>query len=198
MPSPWIGAACILASYLVGSICAGIVLARRRGIDLRAIGSGNVGATNVRRALGSDSANLVLVFDVAKGLVAVLVTRLVTDDSDLRIVAATGLAACVGHVLPVWHGFRGGKGVATALGVLLATSPGSALAAGVVYAVAHRLTHKASIGSLSGVTVAALSATAIHGAAHPFAWLAWALWVLVMVTHRSNLTRLLDHEELDG
>src|SRR5262249_41144279 len=99
----------VVAAYLVGSISFGLIVARAKGIDLRAIGSGNIGATNVKRALGARAGFLVLVLDAAKGLVPVAAARFV-DDGSTRWVAAAAVSAVLGHVLPIWHGLRGGKG----------------------------------------------------------------------------------------
>src|SRR5215467_4882779 len=107
------GVGAVVGSYLVGSIPTGLLIARARGIDIRSVGSGNIGATNVARALGKKVGLLVLFLDALKGFLPTFAaTR--TDFSD-AVVAAVGLAAIVGHVLPVWLRFRGGKGVATGL-----------------------------------------------------------------------------------
>src|SRR5258706_8084866 len=111
----------LVASYLAGSIPTGVLLGRLRGIDPRAHGSGNIGATNVARTLGKGLGVLTLVIDCAKGAGPVLVTRAL--DLPAEWVAAAGGAAVLGHVFPVWLRFKGGKGVATALGVFLSLAP---------------------------------------------------------------------------
>src|SRR5688500_11562142 len=122
-----IEAAAVVGSYLAGSIPFGLVVARARGVDIRAVGSKNIGATNVARALGKKLGALVLFLDALKGLLPTLVARhaLHLDDN---LVALVGLAAILGHVFPVWLRFRGGKGVATALGVFAALTPVAAAA----------------------------------------------------------------------
>ena len=111
-----------LRGYLLGSISFAVLLVRRRtGRDIREEGSGNAGATNVLRSHGKGLALAVALADVAKGAAAVSLARLFTADP--RVAAAAGLAAIVGHVFPLFYGFRGGKGVATAVGAFLALAP---------------------------------------------------------------------------
>jgi glycerol-3-phosphate acyltransferase PlsY len=112
----------VAAAYLLGSIPFGVVIARLSGdVDLRRVGSGNIGATNVLRAVGRGAAALTLLGDIGKGAVAVGLARWAGAPASL--VAAAALAAVLGHLYPVWAGFRGGKGVATTLGVVLAAMP---------------------------------------------------------------------------
>ena len=111
-----------LAAYLLGSISSAIVISRAMGLtDPRTVGSKNPGATNVLRSGGKLAAALTLAGDILKGVAAVLIARLLTDDP--LILASVAGAVFLGHLYPVWHGFKGGKGVATALGVWLALSP---------------------------------------------------------------------------
>src|SRR5512137_623227 len=108
--------------YLLGSIPFGVLIARGAGdVDLRRVGSGNIGATNVLRAVGKGAAALTLIGDIGKGALAVGLAR--WADASAAVVAAVGLAAVLGHLFPVWSEFRGGKGVATTLGVVLGVSP---------------------------------------------------------------------------
>jgi len=117
----WLYLAPVIA-YLFGSVSSAIVISRLMGLqDPRQVGSGNPGATNVLRYGGKKAAILTLIGDVMKGMIPVLIARLLTEDP--VILAATALAAFVGHLFPVFHGFKGGKGVATALGVFLALNP---------------------------------------------------------------------------
>ena len=109
-----------ICGYLLGSVPFGMVLAKAMGLgNLRAIGSGNIGATNVLRTGNKKAAFLTLVFDAGKGAVAVLIARALFGEAAAQI---AGLAAFVGHLFPVWLGFKGGKGIATFLGLLLALS----------------------------------------------------------------------------
>ena len=111
----------ILVAYAVGSLPFGLWLVRAQGIDLRTIGSGNIGATNVWRATGRTIALLVLVLDAGKGALAVLLARVVIDEP--YALAACAVAVVAGHVWPVWAGFRGGKGVATVAGAFALIEP---------------------------------------------------------------------------
>ncbi len=183
--------AAIVASYLIGSLPTGLLVARARGVDIRALGSGNIGATNVARTLGKKLGALVLLIDALKGFVPVLVAGRWLDEVAL---AAVGLAAILGHVFPVWLRFRGGKGVATALGVFAALAPIPAAAAVLVYLVAFLITRISSVGSLLAAT-ALLAGMVI--AREPPAWLALggAVWLLILVRHRDNLRRLFRRQE---
>jgi acyl phosphate:glycerol-3-phosphate acyltransferase len=111
----------VVAGYLIGSIPVALLLARRRGIDIRRAGSGNVGATNVLRTVGARAAVVTLLLDAAKGVAAVVLARQLSDDAGVAVVAA--LAAIAGHAYPVWLGFHGGKGVATAAGAFSVLAP---------------------------------------------------------------------------
>ena len=145
-----------VGAYLVGSIPFGVVVARTRRVDLRAVGSGNIGATNAARALGPALGALVLMGDALKGFGPVLAVRLLLRHSSHvdSLAATAGLLCFLGHLFPVWQRFRGGKGVATALGVFLALSPLAALASAVVYGVVYALTRLSSAGSLAAVVTA--------------------------------------------
>ncbi|MCC7534950.1 MAG: glycerol-3-phosphate 1-O-acyltransferase PlsY [Deltaproteobacteria bacterium] len=189
---PWVGIVLVVGAYLVGSFSLGLLLAQRAGVDLRAVGSGNIGATNVERALGKKSGLAVMASDLLKGALPVALARwLGADDA---IVAATGVAATMGHVWPAYYGFRGGKGAATAGGVMLAAVPPAGAVALVTYFVVRKLTKLSSVGSLAGAAAGA-------GVAAYFAtdwWLramAALLVLLVVVRHRDNIARLLSGKE---
>ncbi len=173
--------------YLLGSIPFGVLIARALGLgDLRRIGSGNIGATNVLRTGNKGAAAATLILDAAKGGVAVLVARALAGE-DAAMVA--GLAAFLGHLFPVWLGFRGGKGVATFLGVLLAFAWPVGLAACATWlatAVAFRFS---SLSALAAAASAPLWFLLLgpSGAA----WLGLVLGLLVILRHRANITRLL-------
>src|SRR5262245_6982511 len=107
--------------YLLGSIPFALLLTRRQGIELRKVGSQNPGAANVLRSAGVGPAVAVMLLDAAKGTVAVAVARLMSDD--IAVVTSAGLAAIIGHIYPVWSGFRGGKGVAASAGVFAVLAP---------------------------------------------------------------------------
>jgi glycerol-3-phosphate acyltransferase PlsY len=194
MRGDWVGSACVLGGYLVGSISFGLLLARRRGIDLRAEGSGNIGATNVGRVLGKRDGRIVLALDAAKGLVPALAARLALMETS-PWVGAAAVAATVGHIVPVFHGFRGGKGAATAVGGLVALSPFAGAAAFATYLVGKKLSRRASVGSLLGVVAGAGTTVGLHGLEDPRTFAALALAFLVVVRHHENLARLLRGEE---
>lgn len=192
----WIGPTLTAAAYLSGSVCFGIVAARRAGVDLRSVGSGNVGATNVGRALGSRTARVVLFLDAAKGAFPVGVGVWLLGRLD-PYTAGAALAAVVGHCYPLYFGFRGGKGVATAAGVVAVLQP-IALGAGLLtFLVLRKVTGKTSVGSLSGVLVALATVGAIDRLTPPTYAVA-AIVVLVIWRHRENLSRLRQGEELDA
>ena len=119
----------VLAAYLMGSIPFAQLLSKRRGVDLRRVGSGNVGATNVLRTLGVRPAVLAMMLDAVKGTVAVLMAQRLTNGVAAPV--AAGLASMVGHVYPVWLRFRGGKGVATAAGAFAVLAPAALVAVAV-------------------------------------------------------------------
>lgn len=191
--APWVGLGLIAAGYLLGSISFGLILAARHGVDLRAVGSGNVGATNVGRALGGRAMLLVLVLDALKGLLPVLAARLLLGPED-ACTAATAVAAVVGHCLPVWHRFRGGKGAATAAGVTIALEPIAGAAFAVTYVALRKLTRRSSVGSLVGALIGAAITAAVAQLAAP-TYAAIAIAVIVWLRHADNLARLARGEE---
>jgi glycerol-3-phosphate acyltransferase PlsY len=183
--------AALLASYLLGSIPFGLLVARAAGKDVRAVGSGNIGATNVARAAGRGAAAVTLVLDALKGyLPAILAAR--TFEWPWAP-AACGIAAVLGHCFPIWLRFRGGKGVATGLGVAVAVAPWAAVCGAAVWLLLYKLLRISSVGSLAGVAVALLvsAATAPRWSIVAVAGIA----AVVVVRHRANLKRLLRHEE---
>ena len=188
-----VGPALTIASYLFGSISFGLIFAKRRGVDLRSVGSGNIGATNVGRALGKRTGRVVLVLDILKGFLPVALARWVLD-LPWPWVTAVGLAAAVGHVFPIWYGFRGGKGAATSGGVLLAALPPIGALTLLTFVVVKKWTHLASVGSLSAATVGAVLTLVLDGGEWPVL-LATGLWFLVVLRHWGNLIRLLRGEE---
>jgi glycerol-3-phosphate acyltransferase PlsY len=181
-------------AYVAGSIPFGLVIARAKGIDIRAVGSGNIGATNVARALGKAWAIVVLLLDAAKGFVPVKVGQHLGLSP--RAVAVAGVAAVVGHMFTIFLRGKGGKGVATSLGVALAMSPVAALCAFGVYVVAYGLTRLSSVGSLLGIwsfsAWAALLGRPLPG---PYLFLALTAAVLVTIRHRANISRLVRGQE---
>jgi glycerol-3-phosphate acyltransferase PlsY len=179
----------VLLGFLLGSIPFGMLLARwRAGVDVRQQGSGNIGATNVARVAGKKLGALVLVLDASKGALPVLAAlRLWPDLPWLH--GAVALAAFLGHVFPPWLAFRGGKGVATAFGGLLALVPAAALSGLVAYALVAGAWKKSSLGSLVGGVVTVGVAFRVAPTLE-YAWLAALLFGLMLWTHRGNLRRL--------
>ena len=146
-----------VGAYVAGSIPFGLVIARGKGVDLRTVGSGNIGATNVARALGKGWAIAVLFLDAAKGFVPVMLGKRLGLPPEH--VALAGLAAIVGHMFTIFLRGRGGKGVATSLGVAFALSPLAALCGFGLYALAYAVTRLSSVGSLLGIWSAATTRT---------------------------------------
>ncbi|HHO58435.1 glycerol-3-phosphate 1-O-acyltransferase PlsY [Oceanithermus desulfurans] len=177
----------LLLAYLFGSVPAGVLIARLYGVNIREVGSGNIGATNVLRALGWGPALVVFAFDMFKGGLAVLIARALGVDGWL--LGGVALAAVLGHNFSVFLGFKGGKGVATSFGTVLFLDPGVALFGLIVALVVIALTRYVSAGSLTG-TFAGLVYAAFAGRP-PWELAALALLVaLVFWTHRENVVRL--------
>jgi glycerol-3-phosphate acyltransferase PlsY len=184
----------LLGGYLLGSIPFGLIATRLGGAgDIRQIGSGNIGATNVLRSGRKDLAAITLLGDAGKGVVAVLLARWLTHDTAF-IVALAGGAAFVGHLFPVWLKFKGGKGVATFYGVLLAAAwPVGVLAAITWLAVAALL----RLSSLAALVAAALAAPFALATDQPYPILALCLFmaVLIFIRHKDNIGRLVKGQE---
>jgi glycerol-3-phosphate acyltransferase PlsY len=178
----------IIAGYLLGSIPFALLLTRTRGVDLRAVGSRNVGAANVLRTTGVRRAVVVLLLDAAKGAAAVLVARLLTDN--LIVVMTAGLAAIAGHVYPAWIGFRGGKGVAASAGVFVMLAPLATAIAALVFVATIFVTRFISAGSIAGA-LALAAATLVGNAPGPVVVGAIVAALLVMHRHRDNVSRLI-------
>jgi len=174
--------------YLVGSVPFAFILARRRGIDLRRVGSGNVGASNVLRTSGVPHAVAAMCLDGAKGCMAVLVAQRLTV-GDATAVAA-GFASIIGHIYPVWLGFRGGKGVATATGVFAVLAPLALGIASSAFVLAVWATRHVSAGSLAGAVTLAVAAAASDVPAAVAVGAVLSALVIVH-RHRANLARLL-------
>ena len=182
-----------VGAYLAGSIPFGVLVARLKGVDLRAVGSGNIGATNVARALGKGWAIAVLLGDAAKGFVPVWLGRRLGFSATL--IAIAGLSAIVGHMFTLFLRGRGGKGVATSLGVALALSPTAALLGFGVYVVVFAATRLSSLGSLLGVWTFSLFFVFHDAPAAPLVGLALGGAALVTLRHHGNIGRLFRGEE---
>lgn len=181
-----------VAAYLLGSVPFGIVMARLFGLgDLRKIGSGNIGATNVLRTGNKLAAFLTLVLDAGKGGIAVLIARAVPGGEDAAQVA--GFAAFLGHLFPVYLGFKGGKGVATFLGTVLALAWPLGLAACATWLVVAAAFRYSSVAAL--VAVATLPVWAVNMGYTQMLSISVLLMVLVYVRHWENIQRLKRGEE---
>ncbi len=183
------------ASYLLGAVPTSYLVMRLvRGVDLRTVGSGNLGATNLYRQLGWGYAIPVGLFDVLKGTVPVLVIAPLTGATG-ALPLLMGAAAVLGHVYSVFVGFTGGKGVATAAGVVLGVAPWALLAAFGAWLLVLRLTGFVSLGSIIGAVIFPVVAWFAHPDQRSQIWLHVTLAVLIVVLHRANIRRLLDGTE---
>ena len=173
-------------AYLLGSVPFGVVITRLLGLgDLRSIGSGNIGATNVLRTGHKGAAAATLILDAAKGGVAVLVARAAVGEDAAQV---AGLFAFLGHLFPVWLGFKGGKGVATFLGTLLALAWPVGLAACATWAATAALTRFSSLSALLAAVLAPLWAMILGQGA--MVALVILLAALVVLRHSANIARL--------
>jgi glycerol-3-phosphate acyltransferase PlsY len=188
----------ILIAYLLGALLGSLILGRLRGVDIRAMGSGNAGATNALRTQGKLFALLVLAIDIAKGVFAVwwlptaVLPRVGVDPELPRqwLTLACGCAVIVGHVYPVWFGFRGGKGAATVVGVVAAVEPRLIVPLVATWLVVLVLTGYVSLATmLSGVALVA-AALVLEPSNVPLLCFSVAVSLFVVYTHRSNIARL--------
>jgi acyl phosphate:glycerol-3-phosphate acyltransferase len=190
----WRAAGFVGVAYLLGSVSFAVLLVRlRTGRDIRSEGSGNAGATNVARAHGKALGLAVALLDVAKGAAAVWLTRTATLDP--RYAAAAAFAAILGHVFPVFYGFRGGKGVATAIGAFLVLAPLPTLVCAGVFLLVVLVTRYVSLGSVLAMVLLPPVAGGLFHAPRPIVTAAAAAAVLIVIKHRENLGRLARGEE---
>jgi glycerol-3-phosphate acyltransferase PlsY len=176
-----------LLGYVLGSIPFGLLLTWTAGLgDIRGIGSGNIGATNVLRTGRKGLAAATLILDAIKGAAAILIARAVLWDQDTALFA--GLAAVLGHLFPVWLSFKGGKGVATGLGVLIAASWPVGLAACATWLVVAAIARLSSLASLAAFAAAPVVALILEE--FSLVKLAFTIAVLVFVRHQANIRRL--------
>lgn len=184
----------VVLAYLIGSFPASYLIGRIRGIDLREHGSRNLGTTNTFRVLGAWSAIPVLVVDVLKGLGPALWFVTWDGAGDTRLAVVYGLAAIIGHVWSVFLGFRGGKGIATGAGVLLALAPVTTIIAVLIWIGIVSLTRIVSAASLAAASVVPLLAWLMDQPRHTVTFCA-VVACFVWWTHRDNLRRLLNGTE---
>jgi glycerol-3-phosphate acyltransferase PlsY len=196
---PWFALALVAGGYLLGSIPFGVIATRMAGLgDIRKVGSGNIGATNVLRTGRKDLAAITLIGDGGKGAVAVGVAHVLAlslaPSAEPLACALAGGAAFFGHLFPVWLGFKGGKGVATFLGVLLAAAWPVGIAACLTWLVVARLIKFSSLSALTAAALSPLYALALQRPLPPVV-LAAVLAVLIFVRHHENIRRLLNGTE---
>src|SRR5215217_4013396 len=178
----------VVVAYLIGSIPFGYLVVRRKiGADVRQTGSGGTGATNVSRRAGKAAGVLTLLLDAAKGSVAVLIAKTVTGDD--WVIAVAAVAALVGHIFPVWLGFRGGKGVATGVGIFLVLAPIALLCAGVVFVAIVVLTRYVSLGSITAAILIPVLVW-VQSDSQPLLIAAIIGAALIVFAHRGNIQRL--------
>jgi glycerol-3-phosphate acyltransferase PlsY len=182
--------------YLVGSIPFGLVISRMVGIDVRTQGSKNIGATNVSRVLGKKLGFFTLVCDVLKGLLPMYLAALVLPETERKelVVAVTGVMAVLGHMFPVYLKFRGGKGVATGLGVFLYLSPLAIAISLAVFLAAVAITGFVSVGSLLASGLVPLWLYFL-GASKTSIIAAFCIALLIWAKHHENINRLLHGNE---
>jgi glycerol-3-phosphate acyltransferase PlsY len=187
---PW-----VLASYFVGAIPTSYLTVKLvKGQDLRKLGSGNLGATNLFRVLGWRYAVPVALFDMLKGAVPVLVFAPRAGGGDL-VALLLGVTAVIGHVFPVWLRFKGGKGVATGAGIVLGLAPWAFLVALGTWAVLVKVSGYVSLGSIVAAAVLPAAVYLLHPERRPLLWLFVLLAALVILLHRRNIRRLLTGTE---
>ena len=182
---------CAVIGYLLGSVSTGILYSRYLGRDIRTAGSKNAGATNMSRVHGLGPGAITFVGDCAKGILAALIGRWLFGQTG-AIVAGT--CAVIGHNWPLFFGFRGGKGVATCIGVGLITYPPFGALAVVVGVIVMLISKYVSLGSLAGVTTFAIGVAVYYGF-WPLGLWAIALDLLTIWRHRANIQRLLNGTE---
>ncbi len=193
-------ATAIVAAYLLGSIPFGLLIPRLYGVgDIRKVGSGNIGATNVLRACGVSGALIVTVLDIAKGAGPVIAAGILFKDGGYLnhdyVGLIVGMAAVIGHIYPLYLGFKGGKGVNTALGVFLVLIPIPTLVALLAFIIIVAIWKYVSLGSISAAavflaTILLLYLTGLRHINVVFVWAGAAILAMIILTHRSNLKRL--------
>ncbi len=190
----------VFAGYLLGSIPAAYIAGRIGGVDIRQVGSGNVGATNVTRALGKGFGYPVFAFDFLKGVAAVGISVLIFDRAQPTGISRelcgiiAGTSSVIGHSFPVWLGFKGGKGVATSGGVIFALLPLAALAMAIVWIATFQFTRYVALASIAAVIAFPIVTAAMlllgYLETPVLLYFSLCLAVIVIVRHRSNLSRL--------
>jgi glycerol-3-phosphate acyltransferase PlsY len=190
----------LLLAYLLGSIPFGLLISRSRGVDIRAQGSGNIGATNVFRVIGKSWGILCFVLDFLKGLLAAGLFSfwLLSEAARLEnpyLPLLAGAAAILGHNFPVWLKFRGGKGIATSAGVITAVAPWCMAAALLTWAACMFLSRIVSLSSILAALAVGISSWILYADQPLLAGILTALSAIAILKHKSNIQRLLKGEE---
>lgn len=186
----------VIAGYLIGSVPFGLVLGKCLGVDVRAAGSGNIGATNVNRLLGKKMGAITLLADAGKAVLPMLAAaKFLAGEPNAELwVAATGGAAFLGHLYPLYLKFKGGKGVATALGIFFYVQPLALALCIAVFVVVVRRWGYVSLGSLIAAALMPGLVYLIEGPGHQ-AYLAGLIAALIWLKHAENIKRLLNNQE---
>ena len=183
----------LIVAYLLGSIPFGYLIVRRKiGADIRETGAGGTGATTGSRRAGKTAGVLTLLLDAAKGCAAVVMAQVVSGDD--RVIAAAAVAALVGHIFPVWLGFRGGKGVATGVGIFAVLAPIALLCAGVIFVAIVVTTRYVSLGSIIAAVLIPVFVWFQSGF-QPVLTAAIVAAALIVFAHRGNIKRLASRSE---
>jgi glycerol-3-phosphate acyltransferase PlsY len=192
----------IILAYLIGSIPTSVWVSRRFfGIDIRDYGSGNAGATNTYRVLGAKWGTLVMIVDMLKGIIAtslyILLTHYMHDEWDrTNLMVGLGLAAVIGHIFPLWAGFRGGKGVATLFGMIVAIQPLVAVCCVGVFMLVLYLTRFVSLSSiLAGISFAVFILFIFNDDVTLYRVFSVAVALMVILTHQKNINRIINGTE---
>lgn len=194
-----------VSAYLIGSIPFGFIIGKSKGIDIREHGSGNIGATNVRRVIGKKYGILCFILDFLKGLVPVITVSIfqrwqIIPESASLAVAFAAFATVAGHVWTVFLKFKGGKGIATSAGAILAMAPYSIICAGLVWVVIFKLSRFVSLASIVAaitlpITAVVLNITGTYPLSASIQWLLAVIAALAVIRHRGNIKRLLNGTE---
>lgn len=184
----------VTVAFLLGSIPWGYIIAKSKGVDLRKVGSGNIGATNVLRTVGKKEALFTLVLDLSKGAIPVIVSKFIYQEDGLLFAGVVGVSSILGHCYSPWLKFKGGKGVSTALGVLLAYTPTLGIISILVWIVAYGITKISSVGALTSFTLMPFIAILL-GYREEVLYIAATIAAIIILRHRANIKRLIRGEE---
>lgn len=187
----WTAALAVVFSYLLGNLSPATIMGKLYGVDIRSAGSGNPGTTNTFREIGPAAAGITLLVDILKGVIAVLLGKYLAGGGIIEYICGT--AVFLGHIWPVFYRFKGGKGIATGFGVMLVLNWKVALLLMLIAAVGALLSKRMSVGSIA----AGIAVPVLFGI---FEGVPYALWgafmgLIIIWRHRSNIIRLIHHEE---